>query len=156
MAKEGFNPKQFMINLRMLYLALVAGVIIFLAVVINLLGSENITTTGDLEILFLIDVIVTAVMLPGAYLISNRLYEQINRKESLANRLAQFQSAFIIRLAMIEAPALLSVIVLLLTGNISALALFALSLALFALNYPTPEKIGRTLDLSDKEKELLR
>ena len=156
MAKEGFNPKQFMINLRMLYLALVAGVIIFLAVVINLLGSENITTTGDLEILFLVDVIVTAVMLPGAYLISNRLYEQINRKESLANRLAQFQSAFIIRLAMIEAPALLSVIVLLLTGNISALALFALSLALFALNYPTPEKIGRTLDLSDKEKELLR
>jgi len=155
MAEEGFNPKQFMTNLRMLYLALVAGIIIFLAVVVNLLGNENITTTGGLDILLLVDVIVTAVMLPGAYLISNKLFDQINRKESLANRLAQFQSTFIIRLAMIEAPALLSVIVLLLTGNISALALFALSLALLALNYPTPEKIGRTLDLSDNEKDLL-
>lgn len=155
MAGTDFNPKQFMSTLRILYLALASGVIIFLAVVINLLGSDNIVASGDVSLLFMIDLIMTALLLPGAYILSNRKFDQIKKDDTLENRLTQYQAAFILRMAMFEGAALFSVVILLVTGYMGTLALFTICLALIAINYPTPDKIGRTLDLSDSDRSLL-
>ncbi len=155
MIRKDFNPVQFMTNLRVIYLALVSGIVIFLAVVINIIGSDNIKAMENIDVLFMADLVITAVMLPGAYLISNRKFEQINKEDPLESKLSQFQAAYILRLAMFEAPALLSVIVLMLTGYMGTLALFTVSLALIALNYPTADRIARILDLSDSDKSKL-
>lgn len=155
MIPKNNSPKQVMSNIRIIYLALVTGLIIFMALAVNMRGNENISSPETTDILFIIDIIVNAMMLPLSFIVSNKRIDQIDRKLALSEKLNQFMQAFIIRLAILEAPALFSVIVLLLNGNISALALFALALALIGLNYPTPERIGKMLELTDEEKKQL-
>ncbi|MDY7393637.1 hypothetical protein UMM65_00135 [Aureibaculum sp. 2210JD6-5] len=138
-------------TIQLIYGALIAGIAVFTIVVFTLV--ENMTYSLDVNDIFTIVVPITAV---GGVLLSNFLYKsfinKISSNDSLSLKLAQYQTATLIKGACLEGSALLAVVATFLTNNITFLLVSLLLIVIMYLKFPKKEKFKEEVKLTFEEK----
>lgn len=138
-------------NITIIHFALLAGMVLFAAVAfaVGKPFTTQINTTDPL-------LIAVPVLAVSCLFISNLLYKKFLAGAVEANdvpgKLVGYQTAFIIRNALIEGPALFAIVAFLLSGSVVFIAIaIALILYFFSLR-PTKDKIAEELQLSYEQK----
>ena len=155
MQTSNYNPKAFMQLIRVIYSAQIIGLLLFLLVALYLSNSSP-TFEFNLEDPFTMIVLFIQIAIPVGYIYSNKIFKSYEPNGTLKEKLPKFQLGLIIRLAFIQGAGLFSIVCLLLSSNLYFVIFTSFALILMILNYPTPEKIGETMDLTPAEIELLK
>jgi hypothetical protein len=143
-----------------IHYALLAGVSLFLVVVVFLVqlngGGLMAGVTNDLTLIFYAIVYFAALATAGfGIIIFERNMRNAKLFTTLKPKIETFKSAYIIRLALTEGPAFVSIIVFMLTGNYYFLPATALCLLLLFSARPTQSFVAEKLYLNKQEKEQL-
>jgi F0F1-type ATP synthase membrane subunit c/vacuolar-type H+-ATPase subunit K len=154
MIVTGFNPKQAYRALKLIFYALNTGLLVFFLVGIFLNGMTIPEFSDRVDILTIINVLMLAAI-PAGYSISTRKMAAIEPKDSFARKFEQFQTAMIIRWAMIEGVALLSLVGFIILQDAKQLILFVFCVLALSMNTVTREKTIRWAKLSPEEAKAL-
>lgn len=98
---------------------------------------------------------VVIVALTAAHFLFNLLVRKIDMHLDLRSKLQKYQSAVIIRSAVLEFPGLLASVICILTGNLLPLMGVAVILVVFFILRPSVSSIIQDLNLSNREKAIL-
>ena len=88
-------------------------------------------------------------------LINKSKINKIKQKTNLLEKLGDYRSAFIIKFALLEGPAFLSITVFLLTANKVYLVYILPIIILFIILRPTKDKIVVELELNKEERDMV-
>lgn len=138
-------------QINILYLALLAGQILFAGVVFFLLNQGQKTSDGEFNILQTIVPVVLFGAVGAVYYIEEQRKAQIGNLKELEEKVMHYRGRVIVRSALIEGPNLLSVIGALLTGNIVFFAIFGGGLAVFYFYRPRLDRFFQEYKLSPAE-----
>jgi hypothetical protein len=95
------------------------------------------------------------VSIPAGYSLSSRKMEAIDPSDSFARKFEIFQSAMIIRWAMIEGTALFSLVGLIVLQDAKQLVIFVICILVLSSNTVTKEKVTRMAKLNSEESQAL-
>jgi MFS family permease len=140
-----------------LFVAMLMGQIFFTAITLYLNQTlGGIAEDDNLRDIFLIIVPVFFLgqMVASKIVISKKL-KLARSKETLKEKLFEYRSITIIRLAMLEGVAFFSIICFLLTVDYIFLVFIGLIMILFVINKPTKEKLVEELQLKKDEQSQL-
>ncbi|MEM6343768.1 MAG: hypothetical protein AAF927_07800 [Bacteroidota bacterium] len=147
------TSKSYFSSLNILFYAMAGGQAIFLMVAFYLrsqgeMGPED----EDLGQLFLIvaAVLLASTQLASRFLIGKRL--EAIRKLGLKSKMNQYRGVFILRLALLEGPALFCIVAYLVTGNFWLMLCAIGMLILFLTYYPSYNKVVNELELNANER----
>lgn len=153
MITDEFNPKTALKTTRLICFSIIAGLLVFLACVIYL-GAEKYYFNADLSDPFLIALLfLTITAIPAGPFLSKMVLSNPDANESLRNKFPKYQTSLIIRMATCEGVGLFSIVSFLLRANLIFLVFLLIALSVMLLYYPTPDKIGRELNLNESEIE---
>ena len=155
---QTLNPKDAIRAIRILFIALIAGVVMFLAIIIGLskLKAIPVKDTG-MDNIFLIAASVIAVVciISGMTVYKKRITEIANSTNGLDQKLEQYRAALILYLALGEGAALFSVICLFITANYWFVGITVVMLTMMFLKNPTKSRLTSDLQLSSQEEQEL-
>ncbi len=143
--------------LQIMYKALLAGPLLFIAIVILLYAKAGLTPAIDKGTgnIFMYVVIIVAV---SCVVMSNKLFnqklEETKQRSDLIGKLDGYRAAFILQLALCEGPSLFAIICYFLTENKAVLIILAFVLLNFARLYPAKPKIVQQLELDESEESM--
>lgn len=156
MEQTQLTTKSYFTALKIVHFALTAGVILFLvmAVIIQITGFEP--ELKEMEMILLGITVFTAIagIFTGNLLFRKRL-EQLVELKSLKEKLTGYQSALIVKYALVEGPAFFCVVVYLLTANILFPVITVILVFTMVLFAPRKDKLISDLNLSTKETSVL-
>ena len=148
---ESNNPTNPFKIVQIIYGSFMFGVLAFL--LFTYFSIDNPVYLLDMDDIFTF--IVPLLALSGVF-ISPILFASMIRKiepaDILQTKIAKYQSATIVKGAMLEAPALLAVVATFLSNNITFLLIAALLLIIMYLRFPSPKKFESEVVLSMEEK----
>ncbi|HIP49085.1 MAG TPA: hypothetical protein EYG92_09005 [Lutibacter sp.] len=149
---QALTPNGFLKTLRILHLALVTGVSVFLIFVYtqNTEWILNLSDTNDI-FFFIVPAFAIFGVYFGTFLYKKQLTSLVN-KDNLREKLVGFQTASIIKYATIEAPALLGILASFLNGNVFYILISSVLLVYLFFQKPTKDKIEMDLNLKGKLK----
>lgn len=151
MVTNDLNPKLFLKMTRVIFFALIAGLLTFLIIVLNIVDSKFFFFFDLSDQLMLAAIVLSFIVLPTGYWFSKRTFNKIDQTLILKNKLPKYQSGQIIRLATCEGIGMLAIVSLLLTSNLFFLIFLLIALTIMIQYYPTPDKIGREINLTQTE-----
>lgn len=154
MIGQKFQPRMAYRMLRVIFYSLNTGLLVFFMVGIYLNEMQIPGFKQEIDILTVVNILLLGAI-PAGYLISNRKMDAINPAEPFQKKWEQFQSAMIIRWAMIEGTALFSVVGLILLQDAKQLVLFILCILVLSMNTITKEKVTRMAKLNAEEAKAL-
>jgi hypothetical protein len=149
-----FQPRAAYRTLRIIFLALNTGLLIFFMVGIYLNEMQIPAFKEQIDILTVVNIFLLAAI-PVGYTLSNRRMEAINPKDPLPKKFEQFQAAMILRWAMIEGSALFSLVGFILLQDAKQIVLFILCILVLSLNTVSKEKVIRMAKLNAEEAKAL-
>ncbi|XOV93921.1 MAG: hypothetical protein ACFHWX_04275 [Bacteroidota bacterium] len=142
--------------IKTIHWALVAGISLFASVVAFLLGTNTETTfIRSEEVIVFMPVFLAIFMLPTAVMLSNRQMNVLKEKSDLGQKIAGFQTAHIVKMAMLEGVGLFAIVVCFITYTTINFFVFGLVIILMAGSAPTAFKLSEKLGLSRDELETL-
>lgn len=143
-------------SLSMIYIALLAGQVIFFAITIALhLGNLISNKTYLVPVMnYVVPAILLFTILFSSRNYRKKLPEAVAMQGFIA-KLEEHRKLNIMRYAFIEGGTLFSIIAYFLTGHSLTLACAVAGIVMFASIRPTKEKIIQELDLSSEEAEKL-
>jgi hypothetical protein len=156
MEKQNLKLMQnsFLKTMRIIFFALLAGQIIFMAVAFFTVNNNPPQSQSD----DLFNIIVPVAIGLGLF-ISGMLFKQllgkIKNDASFEKKLEAYRSAMIIRYALLEGPSIFSTVAYLLSGNIIFLAFSGVMILAFLMNMPSRNKAAQDLNLSSIEADKL-
>ena len=154
MIGEKFQPKLAFRALKIIFYALNTGLLLFFLVG-NYLNEMQIPAFKDgIDILTYVNIFLMA-SIPAGYTLSSRKMEAIDAGDSFSKKFEQFQSAMIIRWAMIEGTALFSLVGLIVLQDAKQLVLFVICILVLSSNTVTKEKVTRMAKLNSEEAKAL-
>lgn len=150
------TSKKYFNSLKIIYLILLIGQLLFLAIVafsgFNLLEEGD--ETSSLTNIFKIVAAVLAIGgVSGGRMIFQMRVNIIKTKTDLIEKMNDYRSALIIKFALLEGPAFFGIIGYMLTGNNFFLLVAGFLILVFALHYPMPDRTIKELELSSEEVE---
>jgi len=154
MIGEGFQPRAAYRALRIIFYAMNTGLLLFFMVGVYLNGMQIPNFKQELDILNIVSIFLLAAI-PVAYMLSNRRFDAINAGDPFSVKWEQFQSAMIIRWAMIEGAALFSLIGLIVLQDAKQLVLFVICVLVLSGNSINREKATRLAKLNPEESRAL-
>ncbi len=154
METNNLNPKAFLQVTRVIYFAILAGLLIFLFVAL-FISNKTLSFSFDTKDPFTFAVLITIVIIPVGTMVSNKLFKRYKPNSTLKEKLPVYNVGLIARLAAYEGAGLLSIVCLLISSNLYFVIFTAIALSAIMLNYPSPEKIGEALGLTSSEIESL-
>jgi len=154
MIDQGFNPSQAYRMLRVIFYSLNTGLLIFFIAGIYLNGMQVPTFKDNVDILTIANILLLG-SIPAGYMISNRKMASINPKDRFSRKFDQYQAAMIIRWAMIEGTAILSIIGMIVLNDAKQLVIFLLCIVVLSMNTVTREKVIRMAKLNKEEAKML-
>lgn len=146
------TPKSFIKTITVIHLALIMGLLLFSGVSYTLVETNFLSFDFENDIFSLI---VPAFAIGGAFasnFIANKKISELSAIESLKDKLIGYQTASIIRFALLEGPALLGIVIYLQTGNLFYLLIAGTVIAYFVTVRPTKDKIEMDLNFSFEQK----
>lgn len=137
-------------QIKIIYFALLIGQIIFFAVSYYLQYSgsiepEVIPYFKEIVLLVVLFVVILSYLLPFM------MIKKMNTNSSLSDKLNEFRSSFILRMALLEGSNLLLIVYYLLSGNKNALILIAFVFVIEVFHFPSKQYIIKILKLSTEE-----
>ena len=149
-----FMQNSFLKTMRIIFFALLAGQIIFIAVAFFMVTNNPPQSQSD----DLFNIIVPVAIGSGLFM-SSLLFKQmlakIKKDDSFEKKLEAYRSALIMRYALLEGPSIFSTVVYLLSGNIIFLAFSGVMILAFLMNMPSQNKATQDLNLSSIEADKL-
>lgn len=146
------TPQSYLKVIYIIHLALLAGQVMFAIVAFIQVGKTQIDIKNSNDP-FLFVVPILAI---GGFIVSNLMFrQQLNssiNKDSLKDKLMGYQTALIIRFALLEGPSLFGIVTYLITGNFLFLIISGLLVLYFISIRPTRVKIENDLNLTYEEK----
>lgn len=154
MIGEKFQPKAAFRALKIIFYALNTGLLLFFLVSIYLNEMQIPSFKNGFDILTFVNVILMA-SIPAAYTLSSKRMEAIDPGDPFRKKFEQFQSAMIVRWAMIEGTALFSLVGLIVLQDAKQLVLFIICILVLSTNTVTKEKVTRMAKLNTEESKAL-
>jgi len=150
--KPQVTPKTFLKTIKIIYLALLTGQLLFFVVAFTQTPRHKFALDFSDDPL----VLVVPLMAVMSFILSNILFRQqlgiaVNQT-TLSGKLTSYQTASIIRFAVIEGTSLFSIVAFLISGNLFFAAIFGLLILMFIVNHPSKDKVENDLNLSYEEK----
>jgi len=139
-------------SIQIIFYAMIAGQLIFLFISVFLVQSGNIETREDLFlILFVIDLMIIVPAIVIGPMFYRSFMNRVNYGMSVSEKLNLFRQGTIIKLALVEAPTIFSIVGFLLTASVVFLIIAVGVLILFFFHKPTLEKFAEDfkIPLSD-------
>jgi len=146
------TPNGFIKILSMIHLALLIGLIVFLIIAYtqNKEWQLNLNDTGDI-FFFIVPILAIGGILAGNFLYDKQI-NALSTKNSLRQKLAGFQTASIMKYALVEGPALLAIVSSMNSGNLFYVIIAVALVVYFYFQKPTKEKIESHLKLNSELK----
>jgi hypothetical protein len=154
MQRQGLHPKQSFRALKLIFYALNTGLLLFFFVGIVLNDMAIPEFKDDMDILTLVNTFLL-VMIPVGYTLSSRKMAAIEQGDPFAKKFEQFQVAMIIRWAMIEGVALLSIVGMILLEDAKQLIVFLICILVLSVNTISKEKVAKGAKLNPDEERAL-
>ena len=154
MIGEKFQPRLAFRNLKIIFYALNSGLMLFFMVGIYLSGMEIPPFQDGIDILTYVNVFLLA-SIPAGYSLSSKKMEAIDAGDSYSKKFEQFQTAMIIRWAMIEGCAIFSLVGMIVLQDAKQLIIFTICIFVLSSNSITKEKLTRMAKLSLEESRAL-
>lgn len=154
METDNLNTKAFLSVIRVIFFAIMAGLLMFLFIALFISGNK-LYLGFNAKDPFTFAVLITVVIIPAGTMVSNKLFKKYKPGSTLKEKLPVYQVGLISRLAIYEGAGLFSVVCLLISSNLYFVIFTAVALFAIVLNYPSPEKIGEAIDLTPSEIEAL-
>jgi hypothetical protein len=151
------TPGEYFKMITVLHYAMLMGQVIFGIVAFYIVSGGQIAENGS-QLNDTFRVIVPLMIMGGltaSWYFTRTRIEAMPAKSGLIEKLVQYRTVFIIKLALLEAPSLLAIVAFLLTGNFLYLALAGLVILVFVINRPTKFKIANELKLDQEERALI-
>ena len=138
-------------SLTVLHIALFGGQVLMAGVMFFLKGSTvfHISST-DGVFLYLVPILSVAGLIFGQRLYESRI-QHLKDESNFDDKLEKYRAAIIIRLSLLEGPALLSIMAYYITGNLFYLLIAALLILYFFYLKPSIEKTKSELSLTQSE-----
>ena len=143
--------------IRILYLAMLAGQVIFAAIVTTFVetgvlsnGIHSVTLIFQVAIL-----VIAAGAIPASFILFRKRLAEISPEEDLAKKIEKYRAALILRMALCQFPNMFAIIAYFVTANRSFLWMIILLIGNFLLIYPTRDKIIQQLQLNSREQSSL-
>lgn len=154
MAETTSTPKKIINTLTVIHYGYCI-VILALAIVAFLISDHTRIGFNDSDDLFLYLVPIFALGgISVSIFIFNTQLRQIHKKESLTEKLSAYQTSHLIRIALIEGPAFLAIIIFMISSNLFYLIIALALLAYLIFLRPTANGIKEDLNLNfEQEKE---
>ena len=144
----------FLRTMRIIFFALLAGQIIFIAVAFFTVTNNPPQSQSDDIFNILVPVIIGSGLFISS-LLFKQLLAKIKNDDSFDKKLEVYRSALIMRYALLEGPSIFSTAIYLISGNIIFLAFSGVMILAFILNMPTRNKAIQDLNLSGIEADKL-
>ncbi len=154
MIGEKFQPKAAFRALKIIFYSLNSGLLLFFMVGIYLNGMQIPEFKDGIDILTYVSIFLM-LSIPAGYSISSRKMESIDVADSFSKKFEQYQSAMIIRWAMIEGAAIFSLVGMIVLQDSKQLILFVLCILVLSSNTVTREKVTRMAKLNAEESKTL-
>lgn len=154
MISQQFNPRLAFRILRVIFYSLNTGLLILLMAGVYLNGMEIPGFRDELNVLTIVNLLLLGAI-PAGYAISNRRMEAIDPAAPFSRKFEQFQTAMIIRWAMIEGTAIFAIVGLILLQDAKQLVIFVLCVVVLSMNSVTRERVVRLAKLNREEAKSL-
>jgi hypothetical protein len=146
------TPEGFLKSISIIHLALLAGQVIF-GIVAYAQSGKIYFGIHNMDSVFIYIVPLVAIGgFMGGYLTFKKQLADIRNKKSLGEKVMAYQTALIIRYALLEGPSLLAIVTYMEDGNLFFLAIAGLLMLYFLFLRPTMEKVENDLDLNFTER----
>lgn len=141
-------------TIQIIFFALLSGQLIFLFIAVYLVQSANVKPNEELFLIFLIVdlLIVFPAIVIGPMLYRNFL-SKVKSEFSIQQKLVIYRQAVIVKLALVEAPTIFSIVAYLLTGSFVFLLIAIGVLILFFFHKPSIEKFAEDFNVRITELE---
>lgn len=142
-------------SLQILHLALIAGQVIFLLITLLLVTTSGPLSTFPEETRRLFTGIAAGLALAGlagSWLLFKSRLRSLQNKATLQEKCNGYRAALLIRYALLEAPALFTLVVFLLTGDYIFMGIALLLVIACAFARPAPAAMVEHLQLPYEEK----
>lgn len=141
-------------SVQIIFFALLIGQILFLFISVFLVQSGNVKPNYDLFlILFIVDLMIITPAIVTGPMIYRSFIEHTNSKKLLEEKFILYRQVVIIKLALVEAPTIFSIVSYLLTGSVIFLILAVGVLISFFFHKPTLEKFSEDFNIPLSELE---
>lgn len=153
MAEDRFNPRRALQFTRMLYFAIFASTMAFLVIVFYIAHDPFFFNSDFSDPMILVLLIMFVTLIPGGYLYSKNTIKKIDQNDLFINKYQVYQTGLLIKLSVCEAVALFAAVCLITTNNLFCIIFFFLAAIIMISYYPTPDRIGREINLTQSEIE---
>jgi len=154
MATENFDPKRTLQLTRLIYFALITGCLAYMVLIFYLAAGKIIFKPDMRDPLILSIVFLCCTTIPFGFFFSKKTCKKINSAELLVKKYSIYQTGLIVKLATCEGITLISAGLFLFTRNLFFVIFFLIALIIMIMYYPTPDKIGKEINLTQSEIEL--
>lgn len=154
MIEPELQPRMAYRTIRIIFYSLNTGLLIFFMVGVYLNGMQIPAFQDEIDILTIVNILLLG-SIPAGYVISSRKMEAIDPADSFPRKFEQFQTAIIIRWAMIEGTALFSIVGLILLQDSKQLVIFVICILVLSMNTITKEKLIKGAKLNQEEAKAL-
>jgi hypothetical protein len=154
---SAYSGKQALMTMRIIHFAMMAGLVLF-GVVTFYLNSANseIVTHPQRDALLLVAGAFTLMAVGlSPILFKQQLTSKLTESDDLRSKLAKYQTAHLIRSAVLEGAGLFATVISMLTRESMTLAALAIIIGVFVLSIPSAFSLERDLQLSAAEKQEL-
>jgi hypothetical protein len=152
---EHINSKSVLRSTRVVYFALILGILSFLAVTFLISQDFKFAFDKSDPIIFA-NLILFLLAIPIGYLVSQAMWKRIEKDLPLKDKLLKYQTGFLIRLATCEGVGLFSIVGFLLSNIFIYLVLTGIVLLIIFYYFPSIEKLELQLDLNYTELDELK
>lgn len=154
MIERDSQPRHAFRALKLIFYALNTGLLVFFFVGIYLNGMTIPEFKAEVDVLTIVNVLMLGAI-PAGYMVSSRKMASIEPGEPFARKMGQFQSAMIIRWAMIEGTAIFSIVGMILLNDAKQLVIFLLCIVVLSANAVTKDRVIRMAKLNKEEARML-
>ncbi|WP_183562853.1 hypothetical protein [Mucilaginibacter sp. SP1R1] len=147
------NPKTFLKTMNIIHVALFGGQVTFAIITFSLNKQQllfSIKNTGDV-FFFIAPGLAVFSFVVSIFLFKKLVSESLN-KNTLSEKLTGYQSAVIVRSALLEGASLFGIVVFMLTSNLFYLFISTVIMLYFLTLRPTADKTASDLQLTYDEK----
>lgn len=151
------TSKAYFKGLTIVYFALMAGQLVFLILALALVLSVKLGNDGgELGdfLIYIVPIFMVGGIIASTVMFKKSLSEAKN-KNTLLEKMNFYRSALIVRYAPLEGVTMFAIVAYLLSGNLIFLGVATLTILIFLIIKPSPEKAINDLELSYEEKQVL-
>ncbi len=146
-SSQELTPNKFVQTLTIIYMALLSGLLFFVAIIFFQFDGGMTPTFDTSDTLLLVYPIIAIGAILGSQTIFKKLLTAAESKPGLKAKLASYQTASIIKFAIIEGPAFFGIILSMITGNTAFIAIAGVLIIYLLLQKPSRSKVESELNL---------